>query len=290
MPQETLIRGEESGITFAKRGLIDLNGFNRIHPVFSEGVEYSIKLPKKPGIRASHSNLRHEYDIQSALIHPHITPIVLFDTTRDLIPGIDIPFFVTPQRDDSLQTRMDKSSVLPISQILGITEDIASALSFIHGNGILHTDLIVNNVLLQEQNGTLHAELTDFEHAVNENEKRLFKKDNMPPELREGIYVATSEQFELARSIIYPMIFGSYMPHKFEPYYTNNSAETVLPPRRPFSEVVPPHQMTEYHTALESVAEKALQEQIPDRYISMAVLLDDLHLRIARAREQSATL
>lgn len=287
MLQETRIRGEKSGITFVKRGIIDPEGLSRVHPVVAEGTEYSLKLPRVMGSRRDNTKLRYEYDVQTGLRHPNITPIVLFDTTRDLLPGISVPFLVTPQRDESLSHRIDTSLVIPVSQVISITDDIASALSFMHGKGIIHSDLTASNVLLQEQDGILHAELTDLEYAVIENEKRRHKKEPLPPELRKGKYVATSEQFDFARKIVYPMIFHSYIHDEFDPYYPLNPNAKEHLQRRPFSEAVPAHRMTEYHKALEGVAAIALQEQIHDRYTSMAVLLDDLRFQVGRARERA---
>src|SRR5690348_13458262 len=97
MPKETLIRGESSCATFAKEGQINPHGLIRVHKVLSDGEPYYLKFPRYPEDRSSHQKLKREYEMHSALSHPNITPVVLFDTTKDLIPGFAVPFFIMPQ-------------------------------------------------------------------------------------------------------------------------------------------------------------------------------------------------
>src|SRR5918995_4880018 len=61
-------------------------------------------------------------------------------------------------RDGSLATRLSAESPLPLDEAVRITRDVADALSFAHGQGVVHRDIKPGNILLAEG----HAVVADF--------------------------------------------------------------------------------------------------------------------------------
>lgn len=70
------------------------------------------------------------------------------------------PYLVMEYLDGgSLRDRLDRTGPLPLTEAIAVTADIADALRFSHGAGILHKDIKPANVLLSSSGA---AKLTDF--------------------------------------------------------------------------------------------------------------------------------
>jgi serine/threonine-protein kinase len=107
----------------------------------------------RPGIPAGAERFVREIKLTSPLVHPHIVPV--FDS--GVIDGT--PFFVMPYIEgESLRRRLAREGRLPVADALGIAAEIAEALEFAHGRGVLHRDIKPENVLLQAG----HALVADF--------------------------------------------------------------------------------------------------------------------------------
>ncbi len=87
------------------------------------------------------------------LQHPHIVPI--FDSGR----ADDQLYFVMPLVDgESLRARLDREIRLPVTDAVRIVREVAGALDYAHGQGVLHRDLKPENIMLSRG----HALLADF--------------------------------------------------------------------------------------------------------------------------------
>lgn len=104
-----------------------------------------------------------EVTIVARLVHPHIVP--LFDSgVADGRPWFVMPYIA----GESLRERLKREGRLPIADVLCIARDVAEALDYAAGQGIVHRDVKPANIL-----SGAHALVTDFgvarlvEHAVN---------------------------------------------------------------------------------------------------------------------------
>jgi tetratricopeptide (TPR) repeat protein/TolB-like protein len=93
-----------------------------------------------------------EVRIAASLAHPHIVPLI------DSGDADGFLYYVMPWMEgETLRERLRRGRP-PLPEAMGILRDVAGALSFAHGAGVVHRDLKPENVLLTAD----HAYLLDF--------------------------------------------------------------------------------------------------------------------------------
>jgi len=109
-------------------------------------------LPYELAATVSVDRFKREIMLAAALQHPHIVPVLSSGETDGL------PFFIMPYVDgESLRTRLARGP-LSVREAVSILKDVARALAYAHGRGIIHRDIKPDNILLTS--GT--ATVTDF--------------------------------------------------------------------------------------------------------------------------------
>ena len=114
----------------------------------------------KPEIASATGGKRfkREIDILARLNHPHI--LQLFDSGI-LAAGKHPPslFYVMPyMRGGTLRDRVKKELQLSLESALHIAREVADALHYAHGEGVIHRDIRPENILLEQG----HALVADF--------------------------------------------------------------------------------------------------------------------------------
>lgn len=105
------------------------------------------------GQALSAERFTREVRLVASLQHPNIVPLLQAGKARDLL------YYTMPYiKGDSLRARLRLEPPLGIDQRIAILRDVASALEFAHGEGIVHRDIKPENILLA---GTA-AVVTDF--------------------------------------------------------------------------------------------------------------------------------
>src|SRR3989454_776582 len=94
-----------------------------------------------------------EVDVSSKLSHPHIVPVFAAGEAAGLF------YYVMPYLEgESLRHRLRRQRRLPLDEALRIARDVADALGYAHGQGIIHRDIKPENILLSGD----HAIVADF--------------------------------------------------------------------------------------------------------------------------------
>src|SRR5678815_4954483 len=94
-----------------------------------------------------------EITTTASLRHPHIVP--LYDSGE----GDGIVYYVMPFIEgESLRDRLRREKQLPLGEALRITREVADALSYAHGRGVIHRDINPENIHLESG----HAVVADF--------------------------------------------------------------------------------------------------------------------------------
>ena len=84
-----------------------------------------------------------EIEIARAMAHPHIVPLYESGSAEGLL------YYVMPYVEgESLFQRLERERRLPLGDALRITHDVAAALGYAHGRGVLHRDVKPENILL----------------------------------------------------------------------------------------------------------------------------------------------
>ncbi len=110
-------------------------------------------LPPEMAAGVNVDRFRREIQLAASLQHPHIVPLHAAGSCGDLL------YFTMPLIDgESLRARVAREGELPIHAAVRVLRDIADALAYAHGRGVVHRDIKPDNVLLSGQ----HALVTDF--------------------------------------------------------------------------------------------------------------------------------
>ena len=98
-----------------------------------------------------------EIKTTARLQHPHILPLL------DSGEAAGTLYYVMPFVDgESLRDRLNREKQLPLEDALRIAGEVADALAYAHGHGIVHRDIKPENILLQGN----HAAVADFGIAL----------------------------------------------------------------------------------------------------------------------------
>src|SRR5438128_9618482 len=85
-----------------------------------------------------------EIEIAASLTHPHILP--LYDSGE----ATGLLYYVMPYVEgETLRDRLSREKQLPLNDALQVARDVAMALSYAHGRGLVHRDIKPENVLLE---------------------------------------------------------------------------------------------------------------------------------------------
>ena len=95
-----------------------------------------------------------EIKVLARLRHPFVLPL------HDSGEAAGALYFVMPYIDgESLRARFTRESTLPVADVIAIARQIADALDYAHGEGVVHRDVKPENILLSRHG---HAMLADF--------------------------------------------------------------------------------------------------------------------------------
>ena len=101
----------------------------------------------------SAERFRREIQVVAQLQHPHIVPVHAAGDADGLL-YYTMPFV----EGETLRARLQRDGKMPIAETLALVIELADALSYAHGRGVVHRDIKPENVLLSGS----HATLADF--------------------------------------------------------------------------------------------------------------------------------
>ena len=206
------------------------------------------------------------------LQHPHI--LSLFDSGE----ADGTVYYVMPYVDgESLRDRLNREKQLPVDDALRIAREVADALHYAHGHGIVHRDIKPENILLHGG----HAMVADFGIALaasrsdggtrmTETGMSLGTPHYMSPEQAMG------EKEITPRADIYALGCVLYEMLTAEPPFTGATAQAIIArvmteePRSLTMQrrTIPPH--------VEAVCRKALEKLPADRFATAAAFAEAL--------------
>ena len=211
------------------------------------------------------SRFLREIQFAAQLHHPHIVPLHDSGTADGLL------YFVMPYlAGETLRDRLEREPQLPTGEALSIAGDVAEALGYAHGLGIVHRDIKPENILLE--NG--YALVADFGIAravsaagserLTETGIALGTPAYMSPEqgAEDGHVDGRSDLYALG-CVVYEMLTGT-------PPFTGPTAQAILA-RHAVDPVAPIRTVRDtVSEGVEQAVLKALAKVPADRYSSAA--------------------
>jgi len=96
---------------------------------------------------------RREVTVSARLQHPHIVPLLAAGE------ALGLPYYTMPLVEgESLRARLNRNGPLAVPDAIRLLREVASALGYAHGKGVVHRDIKPENILLTGS----HAMVTDF--------------------------------------------------------------------------------------------------------------------------------
>lgn len=223
-----------------------------------------------------------EIDISAALAHPHILPL------HDSGQAGGYVYYVMPYIEgETLRDRLGREGLLPLEDVRRITREIADALEYAHGRGVVHRDLKPENILLSDG----HAFIADFglARAIEESAGERLTRTGIvlgspvysSPEQGsgDGAVDGRSDQYSLA-VVVYEMLSGE-LPFRGLSARSILVRKTTTAPTdlRALRETVPRQMAFAVH--------KALAKLPADRFPSVLEFADALSAAGSTAPERS---
>ena len=100
-----ILEGERSGRVFEKGAQKGGGTHADVFSAISRGKEYAMKLPISPFTDFDMVLFMKEAGYHASFDHPHVTPVVLADITRDLERRSEVPFIVMPMAEAIVRTK-----------------------------------------------------------------------------------------------------------------------------------------------------------------------------------------
>jgi len=214
---------------------------------------------------------QREVEIAARLNHPRILTLIDSGAADGFL------YYVMPYvQGESLRGRLTREPRLPLAEAVRITREVASALGYAHGQGVVHRDIKPENVMLHEG----EAMVTDFgiskalssgtEVALTQTGLTLGTPAYMSPEQASG-----DEELD-GRSDLYSLGCMLFEMLAGQPPFAGATAQAVIVKR--FTEPVPSIRVSRpgVPVVLDKVVSRLLARNPADRFASATQLVQAL--------------
>ena len=210
--------------------------------------------------------------------HPHILALHDSGTAGDHL------FYVMPYVDgETLRQRLERTGPLPVDDAIRLTREVADALDYAHGRGVVHRDIKPENIFLSAGHALVAdfgiakaADAAGFNTTLTETGLAIGTPAYMSPEqaTADPRIDGRSDQYALA-CVLYELLAG-------QPPFTGPTSQAVM--ARHTADPVPPLRTVRAVPAqLESAITKALAKVPADRWPSARAFSDSLALPLESA-------
>lgn len=219
-----------------------------------------------------------EVRLTAGLDHPHIVPLLDSGAAGGFL------YYVMPfVEGESLRDRLDREKQLPLDDALRISHQVADALDYAHGQGVIHRDVKPENILLSAG----HARVSDFgiaravtaagDEALTGTGMAIGTPTYMSPEQASG------ERDVDARTDIYSLACVTYEMLTGDPPYLGSTPAAILSKKLVEEAPSPRIVRDSLPGPAEAAIMKALAKVPADRYASASAFAQELTGESGRA-------
>ena len=245
-------------------------------------VAIKVMRPQIAEVMGAERFLR-EIEIAGSLEHPNILALLDSGSTDDLMYYV-MPFI----EGESLGERIEREGRMGIDSVLQITREVASALTYASGKGVIHRDIKPDNIMLNAEG---HAVVMDFGigKALQAGGEKLTQTGMsvgtpayMSPEqaMGEGDVDGRTDVYSLA-AVVYEMLVG-------EQPFTGPTAQVIIAKR--FSGQVPSavSRRNVVPPAMDAAIQTALSVNRDDRFSTAEELVRAMAGEVSTAKKSAA--
>ena len=157
-------------------------------------------------------HFQEEIQIMIECKHSHVVPIEAFGILKDASGNV-FPYNVTRY----FERGSTEGKIYPVEAAVGMILQVCDVLTFLHSKGIIHRDIKPGNLLLDEEERVIVADLgvakiltgTEIEGAYT----RISSSGYTPPEQDEGTSLSPSTDIYAAAKTLYTLVTGKIHPH-----------------------------------------------------------------------------
>lgn len=229
-------------------------------------VALKVLRPDLASDQRSRERFLREAQIAAQLVHPNIV------RTYDVGDAPEGPYLVQELLDGRT---LDTLLPLPSRRALDVTQEIADALGYIHGQGYVHCDIKPQNIMLVGQPGTERVVLLDFGIARVEGTATttlIATPHYLAPELALGSPPSAASDWYAVGIVLFQML-ADHPPFDGPTLHTiiEQHRTAPLPPLKPAAGGT-----AQEAAAIEAIIRKLTAKQPDERYAASAALKQDL--------------
>ena len=145
--------------SFQVERLLGRGGMGSVYLAREPALDRLVAIKVLPPERAQSPDLRERFRREARtaaqLSHPNIVPLLTFGEDDGLM------YFVMGYVEgEALSARVQREGRLQTGEAVRVLSELAEALGYAHGRGVVHRDIKPENILLEQPNGVVR--LTDF--------------------------------------------------------------------------------------------------------------------------------
>lgn len=236
-------------------------------------VALKILLPEFATQEGLRDRFLRETRTAASFSHPNIVPVYAVEEADDFLA-----YAMGMVEGETLSQRVERAGPVPVRDLVRIIQDVAYALAYAHGRGVVHRDIKPDNVMLERATG--RARVLDFgisrsmaQVAIASNLTRVGEvvgtPEYMSPEQASGDVVD-------GRSDLYALGLTAYFAATGQTAVTGESTQKII--MRQLTEPVAPivQSRPDLPPALAAVIDRCVRKDPADRFPTAEALVEEI--------------
>jgi serine/threonine-protein kinase len=278
------------GDRFAIERVLGRGGMGAVYLARDRQLDRPVALKVLPNEFAAQHDLRERFlretRTAASFSHPNIVPLFSIEAHENVLA-----YAMGYVEGESLAEQVARSGPLPVREVVRLLQDVAYALAYAHGRGVIHRDIKPDNIMIERATG--RALLMDFGIS------RSVQAAPLPGATRAGLtrvgeVVGTPEFMSPeqaagdhldGRSDLYSLGLVAWFALSGQSAMSGESTQKVLV--KQLTEAVPNIQTlrTDVPALLADVVDRCVQKSPDDRFASAEALVDALDVSALRGVE-----